>query len=107
MFEDLCGGVILSAKTKNKSVFPRIYSTPEQTTAVRTRIRAAATSGFWEHFPEYRRAVDALPDLEPLFICVMELRPTVLDAYMKVGVEVPREVWEALGIGQFAPRSTK
>jgi len=79
----------------------------EVTAAVKARIEKAAApskGAFWEMYPTFREAVDALPNLDPLYRVGYELRAIPLDGYRDLGVEVPREVWDALGLSQFYRR---
>jgi hypothetical protein len=77
--------------------------------AARARLDAAAAgvtavSNFWAAFSRLKEAVDALPDLAPLLRVAVEQRALVLDALRMAGATVPRETWEALGLGWLAPR---
>lgn len=78
------------------------------TARVRARIEdAVSQSGpdgagnaatFWLLFPNFKLAVDALPNLTPLLRVCQEMRALPLDSYALEGVEVPERFWEALGL---------
>lgn len=75
---------------------------------VKARIRRAAERAggdrFWGDegaFPSFKKCVEALPELELARHILFELKVTLLDACRMEGINVPKETWEALGVGQF------
>lgn len=84
-----------------------VVDAPADVTArVKARVHAAVKRSptgqkFAETFPKFMAAVEALPKLDGFLLVVQELRPIPLDGYRDEGVKVPREIWEALGCGQF------
>lgn len=65
--------------------------TPEAIRRIRARFdRGAATSpGFYKLFPQVREALDALPDVAPVYRCNAILRDIFRDALRDEGVELP------------------
>lgn len=87
----------------------RLVVAPEITERVRARLQATAHetalnmgetdgSAFWELFPRFKEAVDALPDLMPLVRCAQEMRWLPLDGYRAEGVPIPPDIYRSLNL---------
>lgn len=98
----------LWGKPKGKPAL-RVDAPAEVTQRVQRRLRDTADevargqgeadgSAFWELFPRFKEAVDALPELTPLMRCAREMRVLPLDGYRAEGVVVPGHLWRALGL---------
>lgn len=86
-----------------------IQAPPEVTAAVKEHIHATAlktaegmgapVEEFWQLFPNFKAAVEALPEAIGLLRVAREIGVTVLDTYAICGHLLPEEVFSRLGHG--------